>query len=453
MRLGWPPGRGYRVSAVVRSTIPIMARHIASNEFPEALAVYGSLKERGVPLSVVDFNALIRSASDSKFHSDAEALWEDMKAAGVAPDGKTMSLLMSNFCKSHQFEKAIQLHKGLPQYNIPDDRVLKSIALSAYTALGRPESDALLSQLRGNANMDSYSNDGLLRGYTIQGDFQKAEGTLDKMIKEGQTPSIHLWNRLIRSLCFDHKLDQAIKILPKMKKSGFNPDLTIFQMLLNSACKDSLLERIPQILQLMKEYKCTPTREIFSSLIKEFTIKQEHAFVVKVGDYVTSFNMELDGRMYSNLIQAASRSKQAGKGLELYQQSKKAGLKLQHFAFPALFNCCVELKDLEGIKGILQEAPEHGFVPSIDIYNKALSVAKKRNSIDEAFGFLQNIRDENLQPSAVTYTTLIQICFACKQPDEVQELLDQMMQEGVSLDPVLELILKKNHFKIPKPTK
>jgi len=118
--------------------------------------IWGLMEKKGITISVVHYNALLRVHLENGHQFEPDQVLADMKAAGVSPDKETYQCLISRHCQSGDVEGA--------------SKVLQIMKVSGITV---------------NENIFN----SLIMGHGESGDLARAHGMLKVMARWGLAPS------------------------------------------------------------------------------------------------------------------------------------------------------------------------------------------------------------------------------------------------------------------------
>merc|ERR1719384_2856808 len=128
-----------------------MIRGYAQSKHPaRALELYRRMQAEDVQATAVTFNSvldiMVRQLADP---ARLEEIVEDMRAASVAPDVATYSILIKASCNAGQLSSAISLFRQLRSHGLAFDEVAFNTLLLACSKAGEVEqAEEILGEMR-----------------------------------------------------------------------------------------------------------------------------------------------------------------------------------------------------------------------------------------------------------------------------------------------------------------
>nr|CAD1830693.1 unnamed protein product [Ananas comosus var. bracteatus] len=163
-----------------------------------ALPVLAQMAERGVPASAVIYTTILDSFYKERRPADAERVWNEMLAKGLAPD--------------------------LPAYNVR----------AMHRALhGNPEQVlALLKEMQSlGLNPDTITYNYLIASYCAHGRFGEAMRVYKGLEEKGCAPNHATYKNLLASLCKNEEFELGLEVFDDGVKRGKVPDLGTVRIL------------------------------------------------------------------------------------------------------------------------------------------------------------------------------------------------------------------------------
>ncbi len=246
-------------------------------------------------------------------------------------------------------------------------------------------------------------------------DFEHAEGVLVRMKKEGIRPNEVTFTSLLNKA---PDFERAEGVLERMKKEGVRPNEVRFNSLLNKVLD---FEHAEGVLKRMKKEGVQPDAVTFSSLLNK-SLDFEHAEGVL--DRMKKEGVQPDEVTFNSLMNKAPDFERAKGVLE---RMKKEGVRPDEVTFSSLLN---KAPDFERAEGVIELMKKEGVRPDKVTFSSLLN---KAPDFERAEGVLNRIKKEGVQPDAVTFNSLLN-----KAPDfkHAEGVLESMKKEGVRPDEV-----------------
>ncbi|KAI9107988.1 hypothetical protein K1719_020861 [Acacia pycnantha] len=237
---------------------------------------------------------------------------------------------------------------------------------------------------------------------------------LDDMESDGCKPNVKTFTIIIKFLCDNGKIEQALEYLAKMQSRGCEPDLTTYNVILRELCHQDRGNDVLELLQVINQKGYLPSPHTCAAL---------SGGLLKIG--------------------------KSGVALEILLDVISKGCALDTAVFNILFHClCLEGR-LQEMISLLKTMKENGFSPNNISYNTILKGFAEEN-LEEAFKLLDCFEWGTNKPDSVSFNTIL--CAACKQENSsiIERVLSRMECEGIKPDPIGTTCLIQYFCKVGK---
>ncbi|XP_054783715.1 pentatricopeptide repeat-containing protein At1g09900-like [Prosopis cineraria] len=218
---------------------------------------------------------------------------------------------------------------------------------------------------------------------------------LDDMESDGCKPNVKTYTIIIKFLCDNGRIGQALEYLAKMQSRGCEPDLTTYNVILRELCHQDREDDVVEILQVINQKGYLPNPHTCAAL---------SGGLLKIG--------------------------KSGVAFEILRCVISKGCALDIAVLNILFHClCLEGR-LQEMISLLKIMMEGGFSPNNVSYNTILKAFAQEN-LEEAFKLLDCFEWGANKPDSISFNTIL--CAACKQENSpiIGRVLYRMECEGI----------------------
>ncbi|CAG4949184.1 unnamed protein product [Colias eurytheme] len=326
--------------------------------------IWNVLTERGVPMDVSHYNALLRVYLENEHPFSPAKFLEEMEKKGLQPNRVTYQRLMWRYCQEGDVEGATRVLEKMRELNMPvSEPVLNALVMGHAFHGDTDGAKAVLETMSGAGLTPSNRTYTLLAcGYAKQGDIENVK----KVIALAEDKESMLSDRdlleIIEHMAVGGHDDKVEEIFPHLHKSiGYNQEVChLIYKLLNRGC-DSTAKKVMRTMPKSSNVDETMFKGAFyvKHLVK----------LNRPADSIIASCKELqeEGLVPRAVYIAAEMSLQLGHAevaQKLLKELKAEGFELrQHFYWPLLVKKGKE-GDEEGLLQILRDMTSENITPS-----------------------------------------------------------------------------------------
>lgn len=277
---------------------------------------------------VITYNTIIKGYVKAQQIDLGFELFERMCVKGITPSQVTYGILLDGCINTDQFDRASQV-------------------LDDMTAAGSPMNTVLLTTL--------------IKGFVRAGKLEPAMRMYRRMQAEHNiTPDHYTFSILIKANCDHAYVEEALKLFGEMVTLGLKPDEVVFNNLLSGCAHFGSVKLGRQLYDDMVASGIQPSSATYSVLIQLY-----HRCKL-LGDAVEMLRIEpakckveLEPRLFLQLIQCCVRERQGKRAIEVYsmlaEQSKPTAA-----AHSSMLTTCMKSKMYETAAEIMNMAAASG---------------------------------------------------------------------------------------------
>nr|KYP41047.1 Pentatricopeptide repeat-containing protein At4g20740 family [Cajanus cajan] len=373
-------------------------------------------------------DALVRTG-----HLDlAMSVYEDFKEDGLVEERVTFMALVKGLCKGGRIDEMFAVLGRMRESLCKPD-------VFAYTALVRilvPEGnlDACL-RVWEEMKRDRVEPDVKAYATMIVG---LAEGgrVMEGYDFSGYRADLGLYNSLIRGLCDSKRLHKAYKLFRVTVREGLEPDFLTVKPLLVAYAEANRMEEFCKLLEQMHKLGF----QVIADLSKFFSLLVEKKGPVMALDVFTFLKEKghVSVEIYNILMESLHKIGEGKKALSLFDEMKDLSLKPDSLTYSIAILCLVDLGEIQEACVCHNKIIEMSCFPSVAAYSSLAKGLCKIGEIEEAMLLVRDCLG-NVSDGPMVFKYSLTIIHACKSNDakKVIDVLDEMLEQGCSLDSVV----------------
>ncbi|KAK9096973.1 hypothetical protein Sjap_022470 [Stephania japonica] len=190
--------------------------------------------------NVFSYCVLLAAFCDRGMMDRAVGVWEEMRIKAVEADAMVYNTLISGFCKSLDLVKAEEVFRQMGLSNVEATTMTYEHMITGYCKIGDVGSAILLykDMRRRKFRPDASTVDSVVGVLCDKSRVLEALEMFSHVMKrEGFYPGRLSFEFLIKGLCEDGKIDEALKLQTEMVGKGFEPDSEIYKAFIKAYSK------------------------------------------------------------------------------------------------------------------------------------------------------------------------------------------------------------------------
>ncbi|XP_023936210.1 leucine-rich PPR motif-containing protein, mitochondrial [Bicyclus anynana] len=326
--------------------------------------IWNVLTERGIPMDVSHYNALLRVYIENEHPFSPAQFLEEMEKKGLQPNRVTYQRLVWRYCQEGDVDGATKVLEKMRELNMPVSEPVLNALIMGHAFHGDTDgAKAVLDTMSGAGLKPSNRTYALLAcGYAKQGDIANVEN----IITATKEQDIPLTDRdlldIVEQLTLGGNGDKVEQIFPHFHKSmGYNQEVcNLIFKLLNKGHED-IAKKLMKTMPKTANYEDTMFKGAFyvKHLIK---VKKSADEIIQSCKDLQNENL-IPNACYiateAALVQGCTEL-----ALKLFKELKTNGMEIrQHYYWPLLIQKGKE-KDEEGLMQIVRDMTQEGLTPT-----------------------------------------------------------------------------------------
>jgi pentatricopeptide repeat domain-containing protein 1 len=383
--------------------------------------------------NLIVYNAVIAACGgEDSNRSEALALFQELKTAGLAPNAGTFKALLGALTeglngaspndRQQTLDEAFGAFDELQSSGLQVDAAVYKAMISICAKCGRPDAAfAMFGEMK-EADIAASVDVGLYNSLISackrvdQVSHALLEEVASDMKKNGVQPNLRTFNELISAYKKTKAPEDAFRILGGMKSAGVAGDIVTYSALI-AACDTKngmdLYAKGVALLQEMKDEGVRPSARTYTPLISMCGKRGlvDDAFVFF--DEMKASGVVLDTNSYNAIISACTRNRKMESANDMLAEMKNSNLKPDFISYTTLITAYAN-------DSVVWQSENLGAVGS----------RRQKSNMLEAFALLNEMKSMGLEPNLNVYRALIDLCVKSGRFDRVKHIIDMMKKSN-----------------------
>ncbi|KAL4583008.1 hypothetical protein LXL04_007572 [Taraxacum kok-saghyz] len=357
----------------LRSNMQNLAK--SSGGITKALQAFRLMKP-----TVYDYNSLVNCylKSENVCLHDLSALYTEMNTLGLYPNASTFNTFLKGLNLLGESKNALWVTTEMCNYAFtPSFTSLSNLLKKCSDSMDLEEAITVL--------------DLMMRL------FKEASNCLNKMATDAcYYPTVRTYTTVIKCLCDNGRIQEALSLLSQMEKRGLNPDIVTYNIILRALSNQNMVDEIFDLFQTIYQKDIPPdcyTATALSGLLKKG-------------------NLVIARSLLRDIVTCASDIDVAVYNVDLY--------------------CLISCFKFKEVSSLIKRMRKKGIEPNNITFNTILKGFCESKPMDEALEYFKSLKN----PDLVSFNTILST--ACKKGDiqMVKMVIDLMGNEGFELNVV-----------------
>ncbi|XP_051146892.1 pentatricopeptide repeat-containing protein At3g09040, mitochondrial isoform X2 [Andrographis paniculata] len=396
----------------------------------EAMELFNQMQKLSLVPDHVVFVTVLSACVRQGRLEDARHLFSQMPSANIV----AWNVMISGHVKSGNEEQAIEFFRKMIESGIKPTRSTVGSVLSAVATLANHEYGLQVHCWAAKQGLDSnvYAGSGLVNMYAKCRKLDAARAVFDRLDEKNDV----LWNALLGGYAQNGRAHEVLELFADMKRSGFQPDEFTYTSVLSScACLGDIdMGRRLHSVIIKNEYgvnlyvqnalldmyaKCGDlfdARKLFEGIGERDRVSWNAIIVGYVQEDQEQEALSLFLRMMSegivpdevslsSTLSATAKLRDLSTGIQLHCLLVKYGLEKGLYAAGSLIDMYCKCGEVEAADSVFSSMPKRNVVCV-----NALISGHTESSLQEAVNIFKRMLWDELQPSEVTFATLLEAC-------------------------------------------
>jgi len=137
--------------------------------------------------------------------------------------------------------------------------------------------------------------------------------------------------------------------------------------------------------------------------------------------------------LYCSVLKGFAREQKLERVWDVYGEMCNLRVEMSLVSFNTLIDACARAGRMDNLVKVMQDMKKHHVEPNIVTYSTIIKGHCKSGDVQLGFSVLKDMqRDTNLKPDEIMYNSLLDGCAQNNLFDQGQDLLKQMLQDGIA---------------------
>jgi len=340
------------------------------------------MREQGFELVNVIYNTALATCVSAHQLDEARKLLEEMNHVVGVADVITYNTIMKGYASCGGMDECFKLYELMRERGINPSPVTYGILLDGCINNKQVDRAAQVfdTMTKEGCQMNTILYTTLIKGFAREGKVDDAMRIYEHMSSDkGVAPDVITFSVLLKANCDADRLEKSLDLLSEMTKVGLQPDEVIFNNLLAGCAKQANSELAKRLYGEMVDSGLKPSNATFSILIRLYSqCKALDEAVEMLRTQPQKYKVEIESRLYSQLIQCCIRARQGRRAAEVYEMMVKSGTS-SPAVHSSMLGMCIKLNMLDTAVELLELAAANRCrVDAADCYQVLEAACKKR---------------------------------------------------------------------------
>ncbi|CAH8372175.1 unnamed protein product [Eruca vesicaria subsp. sativa] len=441
---------GFNVS--VHALNNFMGCLVSLNEIDWFWEVYKEMDGLGYVENVNTFNLVIYSFCKECKLVEALSVFYRMLKSGVWPNVVSFNMMIDGACKVGDMVLALQLLGKMRVMSggfVSPNAVTYNTVVNGFCKVGRLDFAERVrgEMVKSGVGCDERTYGALVDAYGRGGRSDEALRLCDEMTSKGLVVNTVICNSIVYWLFMEGDMEGAMLVLSDMISKEMEIDRFTQAIVIKGLCRNGYAEEAVKFQRGITEKKLAEDVVCYNTLMHHFVIEKKLACGDQILGSMLVRGLSVDEASFGTLIDGYLKEGKVEKAMDIYDGM----IKMKKLPNLVIYNSIVNGLSKQGLSGAAEAMVNAMERKDAVTYNTLLNESLKIGNVEEAVSILSKMQNNEgwKLVSLVTYNILINhLCkFGCYE--KAKEVLKIMFERGVVPDSItygtLITWLSKNH--------
>ena len=256
---------------------------------------------------------------------------------------------------------------------------------------------------------------------------KKADAMVEKMKENGIEATLVFYNALIK--CFERDISRAEGFLNEMISSGIEPNVITFNTMIQAYSLTGNLEKVEELYLRMIADGIVRNQITYNTMLNAYSKGEKLDKSVELFDQIISDGFKPNSLVYNTMISIYGRSKSFEKADGILKKMKDLGIERSAPIYNSLIKC--HEHDLLRVDSLFQEMIAEKIQPTVITFNSMIHAYSAGGNLDKAVELFDRMTKDGIKPNLITYNSIIHCYTKVGKLNEAEELFKRMSKEGI----------------------
>lgn len=376
--------------------------------------------EKTVKHSLVTWNSLIAGYVQHGHGQEALCLFFKMQDGGLEPDKITFLSVVKACTRIFALEKGEQIHAHIIKCGLDLTLSVGNSLIDMYAKCGNLEDACLLFDRLPQQDVVSWS--AMIAGYAQHGFGHEALQLFRNMQQEGIMPNLVTFICVVNACSKVAAFEQGKKVHAYLSECGFEIDLSLGSALVHMYAKCGSLRDAGAVFNplLLKN------SVIWNALIGGYAEHGHGEEAFQLFQQMQQQGVVPDQVTFACILKACTTEEQCKRVHSLIID----GIELETYTGNILMDSYAKFGSLENAKFVFSRLPEKNVVT----WSTLIAGFVQHGLGQEAFGLLQQMQQEGVEPNHVTFLSMLKACSNMAALDHGKAIHATIVESGVKFN-------------------
>ncbi|KAL7609554.1 hypothetical protein Lser_V15G12421 [Lactuca serriola] len=343
---------------------------------------------------------------------------------------ETFNICIKAFAAGQQRRKAVGMFDLMKKHNfkVGVDSINCLLDNLGRSKLGK-EAQVLFHNLKGKFTPNIQTYTVLLNGWCKLGNLLEAGKIWNEMTDEGFTPDIVAHNIMLEGLLKSHKRSEAIKLFEIMKSKG-PCNTRSFTIMIRDLCKQKKMKEAIESYENMLNHNYKPDAAVYTCLITGFGNVKQMDKVYGLLKEMKEKDCPPDGRLYNALIKLMTNRRMPDDAVRIYKKMIQSGIKPSIHTYNMMIKSFFMMENYEMGVAVWEEMSEKGVCKDDNSYTVFIGGLIRIGRSMEACKYLEEMMEKGMKVPRIDYGKFVGDCCKGGKGNVLEELGEKMKLEG-----------------------
>jgi pentatricopeptide repeat protein len=234
-----------------------------------------------------------------------------------------------------------------------------------------------------------------------------------------------IYGSVLKGFAREKKMERVWSVYEEMNKMKIEFSIVTYNTIINACARCGRMERVSELLEGMKERCIKPNVITYSTMLKGHCQAGNIPTGLQIlAEMKRDAHLQPDEIMYNSLLDGCAQKNLVDEGLRLFEEMQAEGVAPSNFTLCILVKLMSGARKLEGAFSIVRDiTTKYKFKANVHVYTNLVQACVSNTQLPKAFGVLETMVKEGVQPESRTYAVLIRANIYQRQYDQAAGVL------------------------------
>ncbi|KAJ8442415.1 hypothetical protein Cgig2_018671 [Carnegiea gigantea] len=317
----------------------------------------------------------------------------------------------------------------------PDPLVCKSLFDSLVEAKASVLAKSFIDAVP-QFSMDPRSLESLIRVLCEDGYVDEALDLFHKLKSSGVCPSLGTWNSALAGSVRAKRTDVVWKLYGEMMDRGVTSDVETVGHLIQAFCIDNNVERGYELLCQIRDGGGIPGNVALNKLMSVLSKEGNFYRVSELLHLMIATNNNPDIYTYQEVINGLCKRKKVVEAYRIFNDLKTRGYAPDRVMYTTMINGLCRMRLLGKARKLWFEMMKKGMLPNEYTYNALIYGCCKMHLLEDAWKLHKEMSNKGCNLNTISYNILIAGLCKNRMASEACDLFEEMSRNGIIRDTI-----------------